>query len=211
MRFGHRPRVSAHRRRAARGREDRSAPPDGRVLRRAARREPRPLKPAGQWNQSRVVSNGNDRRALPERHRVLQYELDSPALRAAIAKSKFKDIARFGKLQNGFILLQDHGDRVWYRNIKIRRLPATAGTARRGRLPRACRSSPTRAASASTSPSTASRSRRTSTPTRSRSRCSTRSARPAARSSRAAFLSTRGRASASITRTTSASGSTTAT
>ena len=52
-------------------------------------------------------------------------ELDSPALKAAIAKSKFKDVERFGKLQNGFILLQDHGDRVWYRNIKIRRLPVS--------------------------------------------------------------------------------------
>jgi hypothetical protein len=59
---------------------------------------------------------------------VLKYELDSPALRAAIAKSKFKDVERFGKLQNGHILLQDHGDRVWYRNIKLRRLPATTKT-----------------------------------------------------------------------------------
>ena len=65
---------------------------------------------------------------------MLRYELDSPALSAAIAKSKFKDVARFGKLQNGHILLQDHGDKVWYRNIKIRRLPAATGTRhRRGR------------------------------------------------------------------------------
>jgi Methane oxygenase PmoA/Domain of Unknown Function (DUF1080) len=86
--------------------------------------EHRPLRPAGQWNQSRVVSNGTTVEHYLNGTRVLQYELDSPALRAAIAKSKFKDIARFGTLQNGFILLQDHGDRVWYRNIKIRRLAA---------------------------------------------------------------------------------------
>ena len=84
----------------------------------------RPLRAAGQWNQSRVVSNGTTVEHYLNGTRVLQYELDSPALRAAIAKSKFKDIARFGTLQNGFILLQDHGDRVWYRSIKIRRLPA---------------------------------------------------------------------------------------
>ena len=72
-----------------------------------------PCEPAGQWNQSRVVSNGTTVEHFLNGTRVLQYELDSPALRAAIAKSKFKDIARFGTLQNGFILLQDHGDRVW--------------------------------------------------------------------------------------------------
>lgn len=88
--------------------------------------ENRPLKPAGQFNQSRIVSNGTTVEHYLNGTKVLQYELDSPALRAAIAKSKFKDIARFGKLQNGFILLQDHGDRVWYRNIKIKRLPAAA-------------------------------------------------------------------------------------
>jgi hypothetical protein len=54
--------------------------------------------------------------------KVLQYELNSPAVNAAIAKSKFKGIERFGKRQNGHILLQDHSDQVWFRNIKIRRL-----------------------------------------------------------------------------------------
>ena len=53
--------------------------------------------------------------------RVLQYELGSAALQAAIDKSKFKGIERFGHPQKGHILLQDHGDRVWIRNIRIRR------------------------------------------------------------------------------------------
>ena len=51
--------------------------------------------------------------------RVLQYELGSAALLAAVEKSKFKGIERFGKPQKGHILLQDHGDRVWIRNIRI--------------------------------------------------------------------------------------------
>jgi hypothetical protein len=89
----------------------------------------RPLRPAGQFNQSRIVSNGRTVEHYLNGTRVLQYELDSAELRAAIAKSKFKDVARFGKLQNGHILLQDHGDRVWYRNLKIRKLSASGTSA----------------------------------------------------------------------------------
>jgi hypothetical protein len=92
----------------------------------------RPMRPAGQFNQSRIVSNGTTVEHYLNGTRVLQYELNSPALREAIAKSKFKDVARFGTLQNGFILLQDHGDRVWYRNIKIRRLPAASSKGTQG-------------------------------------------------------------------------------
>ncbi len=81
----------------------------------------RPLKPAGEFNTSRVVVRGQSVEHWLNGQRVLQYELDSPAVRAAVEKSKFKGIERFGKLQNGHILLQDHGDQVWYRNVKIRR------------------------------------------------------------------------------------------
>jgi hypothetical protein len=86
----------------------------------------RPLKPAGQFNQSRIVSDGKTVEHWLNGTKVLQYELNSPALREAIAKSKFKDVARFGTLQKGHILLQDHGDRVWYRNVKIRPLSGAA-------------------------------------------------------------------------------------
>ena len=39
-----------------------------------------------------------------------------------IANSKFKDMPDFGKAKKGHISLQDHGDKVWFRNIKIREL-----------------------------------------------------------------------------------------
>jgi len=80
----------------------------------------RPLKPAGEFNQSRVVVDGRNVEHYLNGTRVLQYELSSPALQAAIDKSKFKGIERFGKPQKGHILLQDHGDRVWYRTVRIR-------------------------------------------------------------------------------------------
>jgi hypothetical protein len=82
----------------------------------------RPSKPAGEWNTSRVVVRGNDVEHWLNGTKVLSYTLDSPALGEAIAKSKFKDIERFGKPQNGLILLQDHGDAVCYRNVKVRAL-----------------------------------------------------------------------------------------
>ncbi len=82
----------------------------------------RPVKPAGEINTTRIVVRRNSVEHWLNGQRVLQYELDGPAVRAAIEKSKFKGIERFGKPQNGHILLQDHGDQVWYRNIKIRRL-----------------------------------------------------------------------------------------
>jgi hypothetical protein len=80
----------------------------------------RPSKPAGEWNTSRVVVRGHDVEHWLNGTKVLSYTLDSPALKEAIAKSKFKDVERFGKPQNGLILLQDHGDAVCYRNVKIR-------------------------------------------------------------------------------------------
>ena len=82
----------------------------------------RPMKPAGQWNSSEVIVKGNHVTHILNGKTVLEYDLGSPELKAAIAKSKFKDIARFGKPQKGHILIQDHGDQVWYRNVRIKPL-----------------------------------------------------------------------------------------
>jgi hypothetical protein len=81
----------------------------------------RPLKPAGEFNASRIVVRGKTVEHWLNGTKVLQYQLETPELQAAIDQSKFKGIERFGKLQKGHILLQDHGDRVWYRNVKIRK------------------------------------------------------------------------------------------
>jgi hypothetical protein len=81
----------------------------------------RTLRPAGQFNESRVVVAGRTVEHWLNGTKVLQYELGSPALKEAIAKSKFKDVARFGTPLKGHLLLQDHGDAVCYRNITLRK------------------------------------------------------------------------------------------
>jgi inosose dehydratase len=80
----------------------------------------RPIKPAGEFNESRIIVHGTHVEHWLNGTRVLQYELESAALKTAVHDSKFKDVARFGRRQKGHILLQDHGDAVWYRNIRIR-------------------------------------------------------------------------------------------
>jgi hypothetical protein len=58
--------------------------------------------------------------------KVIEYELGSAALKAAKAKSKFKDVAGWEDKLKGHILLQDHGDEVWYQNIRIKDLGGAA-------------------------------------------------------------------------------------
>jgi hypothetical protein len=80
----------------------------------------RPLRPAGEFNQSRLVVAGQHIEHWLNGAKVLEYDLGNPRVVEAIAKSKFKDVARFGKKQRGHILLQDHGDAVCYRDVMIR-------------------------------------------------------------------------------------------
>jgi hypothetical protein len=74
------------------------------------------------FNTGRVLVKGNHVEHWLNGTKVLEYELDTDALRAKIADSKFKDTADFDKHIRGHLLLQDHGDAVCYRNIKVRPL-----------------------------------------------------------------------------------------
>jgi Domain of Unknown Function (DUF1080) len=88
----------------------------------------KPLKPAGDINSGRIVVNGMHVEHWLNGVKVIEYELESPALMAAKAKSKFKDEPGWGTKLKGHILLQDHGDEVAFRNIRLRTLPATTST-----------------------------------------------------------------------------------
>lgn len=79
-------------------------------------------RPAGEFNTGRILVTGTHVEHWLNGVRVLEYELGSDALRKAIADSKFKDIAGFDQPQAAHLLLQDHGDAVCFRNIKVREI-----------------------------------------------------------------------------------------
>ena len=80
------------------------------------------LKPVGEWNKARIVVRNNHVEHWLNGKRVVAYDLGSPALDALIKDSKFAPHAGFAKAAQGHIGLQNHGDAVWFRNIRIRRL-----------------------------------------------------------------------------------------
>jgi hypothetical protein len=83
----------------------------------------KPLKAPGEINQSRIVIQGNHVEHWLNGARVLEYELGSEAVKAAVANSKFKGIPDFGTKVRGPLLLTDHGTDAYFRNLKIRDLP----------------------------------------------------------------------------------------
>ena len=81
------------------------------------------VKPAGEWNQVRLVVTGNHVEHWLNGQKVVDYELGSPAWEAKVKASKFAPHVHYGRNAEGYIGLQDHGDWVAYRNIKIKVLP----------------------------------------------------------------------------------------
>ncbi len=85
----------------------------------------KPLKPAGEWNASRLVVKGGHVEHWLNGKNILTYEIGSPEVKAGLARSKFKDQPGFGEKVTGPIMLTYHDDECWYRSIKIRELPVT--------------------------------------------------------------------------------------
>ncbi len=80
------------------------------------------VRPAGEWNEIRLVNRAGNIEHWQNGVNVVSYDMNQPAWKTMVAESKFKDMPDFGTSKTGRISLQDHGDRVSFRNVKIRKL-----------------------------------------------------------------------------------------
>ena len=79
-------------------------------------------RPAGQWNQIRLIVKGDHIEHWQNGHKVVEYTIGSDEWKELVANSKWKEHPDYGSARKGHIGLQDHGDQVWFKNIKIRGL-----------------------------------------------------------------------------------------
>lgn len=83
---------------------------------------PGAVRPAGEWNQARVLVQGPHVEHWLNGVKVVEYELGSPDLMARVANSKYREVPGYGTKRESAIALQHHHDAVWFRNIRIRSL-----------------------------------------------------------------------------------------
>ena len=84
-----------------------------------------PINVAPASNHSRIRVQGSEVKHWLNGKLVLEYTLGSPEVLANVATSKFKNVSAFGKKLTGRLMLTDHGSECAFRNLKIRRLPAS--------------------------------------------------------------------------------------
>lgn len=76
----------------------------------------------GQWNRATIIVNGNHVEHWLNGMKTVEYERGNEAWRALVAKSKYKIWPNFGEAAEGHILLQEHGNAVSFKNVKIKEL-----------------------------------------------------------------------------------------
>ena len=80
------------------------------------------LKPVGEYNTAKLIVKGNHVEHWINGNKVVEYEMGSPEMTKLLAESKFSDNPNYGKSPDGLIMLQHHGQKVWFKNIRVRRL-----------------------------------------------------------------------------------------
>ena len=80
------------------------------------------LKPVGEFNQVKVKVQNNYVEYWLNGSKIVEFVLGSPELVALIENSKFKTMPNFAKASEGYVGLQHHGEEVYYRNVRIRKL-----------------------------------------------------------------------------------------
>jgi len=80
------------------------------------------LKPVGEWNTGRIVKRGEHLEHWVNGRKVVDTTMHTDDWNQMVADSKFNAWEQFGKTDKGHICLQDHGNKVWYRDLKIREL-----------------------------------------------------------------------------------------
>ncbi|MBI1338902.1 DUF1080 domain-containing protein [bacterium] len=79
-------------------------------------------RPVGEWNEARIVFTGSRLEHWLNGVKIVETSYGDADWAAKVEGSKFRTMPDFGKASSGHIALQDHGDRVWYRNIKLKPL-----------------------------------------------------------------------------------------
>ena len=79
------------------------------------------LESAGRWNTSMLVFRGNHGEHWLNGKKVVEFDLGTPRMDSLLAESKYRNIKNFAQRRAGHIVLQDHGDEVHFRNVKIRK------------------------------------------------------------------------------------------
>lgn len=87
----------------------------------AAAPDSKTLHPPGEWNSARIVANGNTLEHWLNGEKIVSIEFGSDDWKARFAKSKYTQFPGFAE-SAGPILLQDHGNAVAYRKLRIREL-----------------------------------------------------------------------------------------
>ncbi len=84
--------------------------------------EKKKLKPVGEWNSSKIIYNNGHVEHWLNGEKIVEFDRNSEAWKKQRAEGKWKDYPDYAKVTTGHIALQDHGNKAYYKNIKIKEL-----------------------------------------------------------------------------------------